>query len=590
MVTRGNAAAVILAGVLLAGCRDRQARSENGGVGTTGRTGPMVSSAFEGASPVFVMRDEEGARLWKLTRQFYQKRGDAFAWIEDRKPRPQMDELIGVLQAADRDGLDPALYNVATLTARRQEAGRGFLTMKGFNENEAAHLDVWLTYLYLRYASDLTNGISNLSHADPTWKLRDRRTDPGPLLEKALDERRVAKSLEELAPVHLQYTGLRDALAKYRDIAQRGGWGVLPADLKLKPGQTNASVPALARRLAVTGDYTGAVKEQDSTYGPELQEALKRFQRRHGLEPDGTVGRAVVAQLNVPADVRVSQIALNLERWRWLPRELGERHILVNVPEYRLEVWEGGQVPLSMRVVVGKKDTPTPIFADDMTYLVFSPYWNVPPDIVKNETVPSALRDPAFLDRTNMEVLDKSGNPVDPSSIDMDKVADYRFRQRPGSSNSLGLVKFMFPNSFNVYLHDTPADSLFARATRSFSHGCVRVEFPEKLAQYVLASQPEWTSERISEAMHAGTEKTVKLSRSLPVYLGYWTTRVSADGILQFRDDLYGIDKRQMTLLTGVIEKLKIRAAEAAMTFDRGNQSSPAADRNQPVSIASRRP
>jgi len=315
---------------------------------------------------------------------------------------------------------------------------------------------------------------------------------------------------------------------------------------------------------------------------------VKRFQRRHGLEPDAVVGRAVAAQMNVPADARVRQIALSLERWRWLPRDLGDRHILVNLPEYRLEVWENHQVPLTMRVVVGKKDTPTPIFADDMTHVVFSPYWNVPPDIVKNETIPSALRDPAFLDRTNMEVLDRSGKPVDPSSIDMEAVGEYRFRQRPGSSNSLGLVKFVFPNSYNVYLHDTPADSLFARATRSFSHGCVRVEQPEALARYVLGDQPDWTPERISEAMHAGTEKTVKLSRPLPVYLGYWTARVSADGIVQFRDDIYAIDARLTTLLTRTIEELKARAAAAAMTFDRGSQSSPAADRNLLASTATR--
>jgi murein L,D-transpeptidase YcbB/YkuD len=461
--------------------------------------------------------------------------------------------------------------------------------MKGFNEEEAGNLDVWLTYLYLRYASDLTNGLADLSHADPNWKLRDDKTDPTPLLENALAENRVAKSLQELTPAHPQYTRLRDALATYREIAKRGGWTAVPSDLKLKPGQRHAAVPAIAKRLAVTGDYTAAVNEQETLYGPELQEAVKRFQRRHGLEPDAVVGRAVAAEMNVPAEERVRQIALNLERWRWLPRDLGERHILVNIPEYRLEVWEGAQVPVSMRVVVGKKDTPTPIFADDMTYVVFSPYWNVPADIAKKETVPSALGDPAFLNRTNMEVLDKSGKPVDPSSIDLDNVGQYRFRQRPGASNSLGLVKFMFPNSYNVYLHDTPADSLFARATRSFSHGCVRVELPEKLAEYVLGDKPDWTPERISEAMHAGEERTVKLARPLPVYLGYWTARVSADGILQFRNDVYGIDARQTTLLTSVVEKLKLRAAEAATTFDRASQSSPAADRNRPVSTTTRR-
>jgi murein L,D-transpeptidase YcbB/YkuD len=349
-------------------------------------------------------------------------------------------------------------------------------------------------------------------------------------------------------------------------------------------------VPALAKRLAVTGDYTGQINEQDPAYGPELQEAVKRFQRRHGLEPDASIGPAAVTKMNVPADARVRQIALNLERWRWLPRDLGDRYLLVNVPEYRLEIWERGQVPLSMRVVVGKKDTPTPIFADDMTHVVFSPYWNVPATIAKNETVPSALRDPAFLRRTNIDVLDKSGKPVDASAIDLENVGEYRFRQRPGASNSLGLVKFMFPNSFNVYLHDTPADSLFARATRSFSHGCVRVEQPEQLAQYVLRDQPEWTPERIAEAMHAGEERTVKIAAPLPVYLGYWTARVSADGILQFRDDLYGIDGRQMTLLARTIDNLKTRANAAATAFGTADRSSPAAGRNRPASRASRRP
>jgi murein L,D-transpeptidase YcbB/YkuD len=577
----------MLAAAAIAGCRDRSREAEPGAVGTSGRDVATVTAVFDGQTPPFVGRDPEAAHLWTLTRQFYQKRNDAFAWIDDRKPRREMDELIGVLKSADREGLDPALYPVPALAAKREAAGRGFLTAKGFDESEAAGLDVWLTYLYLRYASDLSNGLPGLSHADPAWKLRDKRTAPGPLLEKALAEHRVAQSLQELIPAHPQYTQLRDALAKYREMAQRGGWPSVPADLKLKPGQRDPAVSAVAKRLAASGDFTGKIDEQDPVYGPDLQEAVKRFQRRHGLEPDAVVGRAVAAQMNVPVEARIDQIALNLERWRWLPRDLGERYILVNVPEYRLEVWEHNQVPLTMRVVVGKKDTPTPIFADDMTHVVFSPYWNVPPDIVKNETVPSALRDPAFLQRTNMEVLDKNGNPVDPSSIDISDVREYRFRQRPGSSNSLGLVKFMFPNSYNVYLHDTPADSLFARATRSFSHGCVRVEQPEKLAQYVLGDQPEWTPERIAAAMHAGTEKTVKLAKPIPVYLGYWTARVSADGIVQFRDDLYDIDARLRTLLTRTIDQLKTQAA-AAMTYDRASQSSPAADRNLLASTATR--
>lgn len=589
-MTRARVSAMFLAIALLCAACDRQEKhrpGQSGAVGTSG-SDATVADALNGGVPAFVGRDAHGTRIWKLTRQFYQKRDDAPAWIEGRKPTRQMDELISAVQAADGEGLDPELYNVSTLTARRQEAGRGFLTTKGFDASDAAHLDVWLTYLYLSYASDLTSGLANLSHADPNWKIRDKQADVVALLRTSLDQHRVGQSLRDLVPRHAQYAALRDALTKYREIAQRGGWDALPAALKLKPGQSNAAVPALAKRLAITGDYTGTVDERNQTYGIDLQEAVKRFQRRHGLEPDGAVGRAVVAALNVPVDDRISQIALNLERWRWLPRDLGERYVLVNIPEYRLEVWDAGRVPLSMRVVVGKKDTPTPIFADDMTYIVFAPYWNVPPDIVQKETLPSVMRDPAFLQRTNMEVVDKHGKVVDPSDVDLDDPGAYRFRQRPGSSNSLGLVKFMFPNSYNVYLHDTPADSLFARATRSFSHGCVRLEEPVKLAEYVLADQPDWTSDRIEAAMHAPEEHAVKLRKALPVYLGYWTARVAADGILQFRDDLYGIDARQTAMLGQALEKLRARAAQAATAFGTTGQSSPAVDRNQPVSIASR--
>jgi murein L,D-transpeptidase YcbB/YkuD len=584
-------AALIAVSVMAVACdRDRkQQAGQPGAVGTTGHGEATVTEALESTkAPVFVTDDTEGTRLWKLTRQFYQKRSNRLAWIDDGKPRNQMNDLIKTLQAADREGLDPSLYSVSTLTGRREEAGRGFLTAKGFTAEEAARLDVWLTYLYLRYASDLSSGLSNLTHADPNWKISDEKVDLLALLEKSVDDNHVAESLQELTPTHAQYTGLRDALAKYRDIAQKGGWQAVPATIKIKPAQSNPAIPAIARRLAVTGDYTGTVDDHDTTYTAELQEAVKRFQRRHGLEPDGTIGASVAAQMNVPVEERVRQLALNLERWRWLPRDLGERHILVNVPEYRLEVWDHGQVPLTMRVVVGKKDTPTPIFNDDMTYVVFAPYWNVPADIVQKETLPSVMNDPAFLQRTNMEVLDKDGNTVDPSSVDLANPTAYRFRQRPGASNSLGLVKFMFPNQFNVYLHDTPADSLFARATRSFSHGCVRVEQPDKLAQYVLGDQPEWTPERIDEAMHAGTERTVKLKAPIPVYLGYWTARVSADGLVQFRGDLYGIDARQRTLLTTAVETMKKKADEAATAYGTAAQLSRAADRNPPASTTSR--
>jgi murein L,D-transpeptidase YcbB/YkuD len=477
-----------------------------------------------------------------------------------------MDDLIAAIAGARDEGLDPELYSLSLLQQRRQAASKGFLTKKGFDPREAGMMDVWLTYLYMKLASDLADGLSDLAHADPSWQIDTEKFDPLADLEAALEKNEVAKSLASLAPAAREYQALRKALADYRDIGSKGGWPALPATFKLKPGQRGPAVGLLARRLAASHDFSGTLPADGEAiaYSADLQKAVKTFQRRHGLEDNGLVTPALVAEMNVPVERRIRQIELNLERWRWLPRDLGERHIFVNIPDMRLDVWDHDRIPLSMRVVVGKKDTPTPIFNDRMTYVVFSPYWNVPPDIASKETLPAAMTDPGFLARTNMEVVDKSGTAVDPSTIDPANLAEYRFRQRPGGDNSLGLVKFMFPNQYNVYLHDTPADSLFARASRSFSHGCVRVEQPDKLAEYVLGDQPDWTGERIGEAMHAGEEKTVKLKRPLPVYITYLTARVSPDGLVQFRKDVYDVDSSQSARLAQRLERLRKTANAAA--------------------------
>jgi L,D-transpeptidase YcbB len=515
------------------------------------------------ARPDFVTADNEGARLWKLTRAFYERRAYEFAWIDEKHPTDHMDALIRAVKAADHEGLDPEMYSLSALEARREEAAKGFLRKKGFDANEAGPLEVFLTYLYMKYASDLADGISDLARADKTWRIDSERFDPLEYLERALSENRVAESLTELTPGAAQYRKLREALADYRKMAAAGGWPALAAKVRVKRGQTSDQVRQLARRLAASGDFTASVPGSGTmTYDDAIADAVKRFQRRHGLEEDGNAGPAVIAAMNVRIEHRIDQIRLALERWRWLPRNLGDRHILVNIPSYWLEVWDKGANPLSMRVVVGRKDTPTPIFNDRMTHIVFSPYWNVPSTIAQGETLPAAMQDPAFLACNNMEVLDASGKVVDPESIDLADPTKYRFRQRPGSGNSLGLVKFMFPNEYNVYLHDTPADSLFARATRSFSHGCVRVEEPVKLAEYLLRDQSEWTTERIAEAMEAGEERTVKLADPIPVYLGYWTAWVTSDGV-RFTNDVYGIDSRQAKQLAERAMRLKKASSQA---------------------------
>lgn len=545
------------------GCSGARAAKEEAEVNAALRAALSTTSR-----PAFVTADKEGARLWTQTREFYEARQYAPAWIDDAEPRPQMDELIKALWAADHEGLDPQLYNVSLLDARRREASKGFLTKQGFKPADAGALDAWLTYLYMKYSSDLADGLSDLAHSDPKWQIRPEKFDPRARLEEAIANNRVADSLLDLTPDNAQYRALRKALNDYRAQAAKGGWAKVPT-FTLKPGQQSPHLAALAARLAASGDHNGRVPGdgERATYDPELVEAVKRFQRRHGLTDDGAIGPALLAELNVPIQERIAKIGMNLERWRWLPNNLGDRYILVNIPEYRLEVWEKDRVPVTMRTVVGKEDTPTPIFNDEMTHIVFSPFWNVPPDIAEGETLPAVMRDPGFLERQNMEVVDTAGKPVDPESVDLSDPKKYRFRQRPGAANSLGLVKFMFPNQFNVYLHDTPADSLFARASRSYSHGCVRLEQPLALAEYLLRDQPEWTKPRIEEAMHAGEEKHVKLKSPIPVYLGYWTARVSGDGIVQFRRDIYDIDTRLTALLADRLSRLRRSAAAAASAF-----------------------
>jgi murein L,D-transpeptidase YcbB/YkuD len=407
---------------------------------------------------------------------------------------------------------------------------------------------------------------------DEHWVGVERQDDLAKVLEASLAAGTVGPSLDHLKPQHPQYAALKKLLAQYREVAAHGGWAPLPAGLALRPGRPDPEVVALRAHLIATGDLASPTVAAAAPPAPsavpvsaaapgdhaapaaplfdtETQEALKRFERRHGLVADGRLGKEVLAALNVPVEERIRQIELNLERWRWLPETLGDRYVLVNIPTFQLSAVDHGTAGLRMRVVTGKQDSPTPIFSDEMTTVVFSPYWNIPPDIAQKETIPSVLRDPAYLDRNNLEVV-RGTQVLDASTIDWTSPGPHiQFRQRPGAQNALGLVKFLFPNQFDVYLHDTPADALFARVERDYSHGCVRVEKPYELAQWVLQDRPEWTPERIRAAMNAGKEQQVALKQHIPVYIVYETIWVEDDGTVAFRDDIYGHDARQEQMI-----------------------------------------
>jgi murein L,D-transpeptidase YcbB/YkuD len=403
------------------------------------------------------------------------------------------------------------------------------------------------------------------------------------ILRAALDEGDFGNMVAPLRPHQREYEELVKALEEHREIQAKGGWATVPAggpaDRRtggpLKRGDDGAEVGSLRYRLEATGELKKA--EGRPVFDDDVAKAVARFQERHGLPVDSAAGAATLAALNVPVETRIRQIELNLERYRWLPSDFGKRYILVNIPDYRLYAFDGGKEKLTMRVIVGDEyGHATPVFADSMTYVVFRPQWDVPRRILVDEVIPKVQEDIYYLAKHSYEVVDTARNEVitDHASIDWDDMDSskihFRVRQKSGDGNALGNVKFMFPNQFSIYLHDTPADYLFDRTQRTLSHGCVRVEEPVKLAGYVLDGQEDWDEGKISEAMGGGEADggtggqadrrtggqaermpiTVDLEKPIPVYLVYLTAFVR-DGELHFRDDPYGKDARAIARLGG---------------------------------------
>jgi len=491
--------------------------------------------------PDYVECGARGAALWGAVQAFYRARDYRLAWVAAGRESAEAIAVARLVQQAESEGLEGARYGVEPGGPRAVTAA-----FNGAPPSDAdAVQDVQLTYVFLRYAADLS-GRFDPKTAGPFWLTRAPPRDLAQWLEQSLRSGDVVAAFAALSPAHTAYGTLKTALARYREIARKGGWDALPPHLALRRGSRGPQVSALRTRLAVEGDLPSATASgRADAYDTSLAEGVKRFERRHGLPADGVLGAATVAALNVPVEERLHQIELNLERWRWLPAELGRRYVMVNVPSFQLAAHEDGQPPVTMKVVTGKPDSPTPVFSDEMTTVVFSPYWNVPPTIAEDEIIPAVSRDPAYLQRNNLELV-RGTQVVGPAAL---RRGDVQIRQRPGTRNSLGLVKFVFPNPFGVYLHGTPADALFARPRRTFSHGCVRVEKPFELARWVLSGMPAWTPVAIQAAMRSGRERHLALPEPVPVYITYQTVQASHDGTVFFWPDVYGHDGAQMTLM-----------------------------------------
>jgi len=480
---------------------------------------------------------------------FYERRLYRPAWSDEHGTTRLADDLVGALRRANLEGLRSEAYHLAGieagLAAVRGDAASGAAMAPG----RLAELDLLLTDAFLVYGAHLLAGRVNPQTLRPEWLANRRSADIATVLEAALASGNVADSLETLAPPQYGYRRLREALARYREVAARGGWPAIPDGRTLQRGARVPPVAALRDRLRLEDDLGPAGGADAELFDEALERALKQFQRRHGLAATGTVNAATRVELNVPVERRVEQLELNLERWRWLPQDLGRRHIIVNIAAFELEVVDEEAVVLAMRVVVGRPYNRTPVLSDTMRYLVLNPYWHVPRDIAAGELLPKARQDPSYLGRNGLRVFPSSGSEareVEPKRLDWSAITPaafpFRLRQDPGPLNALGRFKFMFLNKFHVYLHDTPAHLLFQQAQRDFSHGCIRIQQPIELAVYLLRQDPRWHRDALLRALDDAVDRTVPLPEPMPIHLLYWTAWADGDGTIQFRRDIHGRD------------------------------------------------
>jgi murein L,D-transpeptidase YcbB/YkuD len=484
------------------------------------------------------------ARMDPTLVRLYHERDMQPCWVTVDGPNGKAQVLRSVLAAAATQGLDPADYGtdqIAGIWDRKDVEG-------------LARLELLLTVEYVAYVSDLVVGRRQPRDFDqelfPTACACE--LDQAALFTEAVAATDLGAFLEAQAPPFPQYQGLRDKLAEFRGLAARGGWPSVPAGRSLKPGASDPRVAAVRKRLTATGEWIDDGSGDSFDYDDALVAAVENFQRHQGLETDGIIGPATLAAMNVPVEARIRQLIINMESWRWVGRDHGDWWLEVNIPSFSLSAVRNGRVDLSMPVIVGDEYHMTPVFSDRLRYVQFNPSWDVPLSIAQKEILPKLQKDPSYLGKERIRLFapgNDGGKEIDAAGIDWssvtpDDMAHYSLKQDPGPANSLGRLAFIFPNPYDVYLHDTPALELFSQQKRAFSHGCIRVARARELAAYVLGGPDKgWTEDRIQGLIEEGTGRVVHLESSLPIYILYNTAAVDIETHdLYFSSDVYGRD------------------------------------------------
>lgn len=493
-------------------------------------------AAFLQEHPEFKQQENQ---VWK----FYSTRKYQFAWFNNDGMVEQASHLINTLSHLENEAIvDTSVYG-SRLMQLYDSIATGNYTVQGVDA-VTRETELLLSATFFRYAEKIWGGIGEKDLQEADWFIKKKRLPYVAILDSMLSN---PTYFAKQQPVYRQYDLLKTQLKQYYELEKKGNWTIIEADKKsYKPGDSSTSIQEIRKRLYLLGDLT-TPDTASMIYDQTMEAAVKNFQNRHGLAIDGAIGPSMLTELNTPVSSRIQQIMINMERSRWVPVQLKGDYLAVNIPAYKLYVYEDDSLEWECNVVVGSINNKSVIFNGNMKYIVFSPYWNIPASIVAKETLPAIKRNRGYLASHNMEVVGGSG-VVNPASVNWEKYSGYNFpytiRQKPGPNNSLGRVKFLFPNEYSIYLHDTPAKSLFEEPSRAFSHGCIRVSEPKKLAAHLLRHDTTWTAAKIDAAMNRNKENTVTLETPVPVFIAYFTAWVDRSGRLNFRRDVYGHDER----------------------------------------------